>query len=336
MQKNQTAIGGGRGGKTTRLSVSAMRDFLSCRRKFWFRYIEGLAPSIREAPLSFGSAGHAGLAALFAGKRAPIGPKTEVEKAIFSEYTPDEIELSGVAPKVALESVNAFGIYVDWPAWKVTDTEMYFEIKIDRGRYLHGYFDGFTTQNGELCLLENKFVSSIDESYLNHLLWDDQAGYYILAARMLGKSVAGILYNLIQKPSIRQFKATPEDQRKYTKEGKLYANQRDKDENNEDYIARVRNWYQENKDTFCFRQLVMRNNQQLEALEKRFKLIVSDLRSCQKENAYYPNGDACAFRGCPYSSLCLEDVPEIRQVNFINRKEVEEKKELKQKADETL
>jgi len=288
----------------------------------------------RATPLSFGSAGHAGLAALFDGKT-----QDEIKKAVFAEYTPDEIQESGSAPLVALEAVNAFNKHVDWRSWGVIqNTEPYFEVRVDRAQFLHGYFDGLIKGEDSKMryILENKFVSSIDESYLDHLLWDDQAGYYIMAARQLGFPVVGCLYNLIRKPSIRQGKATPIEARKFTKDGKLYANQRETDEPDADYVMRVREWYEINKGEAFVKHLVMRSEAQLEALAARFGQIVSDLRDCNRNNAYYANGEACAIRGCPYASVCLEDTPEVRQGNFTSRLEAEERRELKKKIDEAV
>lgn len=310
------------GGRTTTcLSMSAIKDFLNCRRKFWFRYVEGLVPMVRETPLSFGSASHACLSAVL--KAQGKLSKEELLHIALAEYNAEEIQAAGVLPKVAVEAVVAFDKYSNWrEQLTIVSADEYFSVSMGHGKRLHGYFDGrVMDKSNNLLLLENKFLASISEDYIHHLLWDDQASYYLVACRKLGYAVNGIFYNLIQKPTIDQRKATPEDKRKYTKDGKLYASQYDKDETDEEYLARIETWYAEHVQTAFFSQMVMRNATQLDELEKRFDILVADLRQCNKSGAYYPNGDACAMRGCPFSSICLEDTPEVRQANFIQRKE---------------
>ena len=314
----KTTIGGGSAGKTTCLSASALKDFLACRRRFWFRYVENLVPLVRATPLSFGSAGHACMAVVLTSTTPPT--KEQLTKIAMSEYTAEEIKTAGIDPLVAVEAVMAFDELSGWRGWnwKVKQTEVYFAVSMGRGKKLHGYLDGIAeTQDNQSLIVENKFLGSITESYMNHLLWDDQASYYIVGARASGLDVCGILYNMIQKPTIDQFEATPDEKRKFTKDGKLYANQHDQAEPDADYLARVKAWYAENKETAFQTRMVMRNKQQVEEMHKRFQQIVTDLRHCDKHNHYYPNGDDCSgYFSCPYASICLEDTPEVRASNF--------------------
>lgn len=98
------------------------------------------------------------------------------------------------------------------------------------------------TQDGNVKLVEHK-TSSEDigpgSTYWRRLRMDNQVSVYFEGARALGHDVASCLYDVIGKPSIRPHKATPVESRKYTKEGKLYANLRENDETPEEFRGRL-------------------------------------------------------------------------------------------------
>ena len=279
---------GGAGSRTTTLSIGAITSFLSCRRKFWFRYIEHLEPLQRARPLGMGSAVHKGIELLLDGK-----PPDEVEKGVLDAYSDEDLATDQYAPfdrLTAVEILRAFTQNVDYRRWDVKGTEQYFNISLGHGDRVHSLWDGVIAFGGKLFILENKIVADNGPDYQHRLLWDTQAGYYLLAAKeegleeKYGMPVAGILYNLVRKPSIKPYKATPVEQRKYTQpkfakhepckgkgcgdcgknncnnppdtpDGKmlvepprLYANMNERDERPVEFAARVADWYRAQMD----------------------------------------------------------------------------------------
>lgn len=302
--------------KTINLSASSIRTFMSCRRRYWFQYVERLQPLVRETPLSFGSAVHAGLEFLF---NSRSNNPERIMAAIKESYSAQELEESGNNPDLALRAVLAYDRNVPWNTWRMLAVEPWFEVSVGHGRRLRGRWDGLVEVNGSLFVLEHKTVAGgVSERALHHLLWDMQAGLYILAAREKGLNVQGILYDFIPKPTIEPLLATPAEKRKYTKEGKLYGNQRDTDETKEAYMDRVDEWYDANKAGFI-QHIVQRNQNQIDALVGQIMQLATDIRVCENNEAYYMNPSACAVLSCPYQGVCLEDTPEAREANFTTR-----------------
>src|SRR5262249_35174959 len=101
-------------------------------------------------------------------------------------------------------------------------------------------------------------------------------------------------------------KATPEEKRKYTKSGDLYANQREHDETTDEYRERVRGHIAASPDRYYARGTVVR----LEHDEREHALDVWPLAeslSWAEMRGFYPrNPDACMRYGrtCEYFNVC--------------------------------
>jgi hypothetical protein len=319
--------------KTITLSASSISTFMSCRRKYWFQYVEKMKPIRREIPLSLGAAVHAGLEFLFKSGSGVQMTRDAIHEAVTESYTQDELNDSGTEPDVAVELVSAFDRAVDWRSkWEFIRVEPKFEVPIGFGRRLIGYYDGIVRVNNALYVLEHKTVKGqVQERRLNHLLWDIQAGLYVASAWEMGIPVIGVLYNFLPKPTIEQATATPMEDRKYTKEkvdkqgnvtepSRLYANMRETDETNAEYVARVKAWYDERLNQDFFRQhIITRNEAQVKSLLEQVKHLSKDMRACERDQSYYMNPSACQTLSCPFASVCLEDTPEAREANFTRR-----------------
>ncbi len=83
-------------------------------------------------------------------------------------------------------------------------------------------------KNGSVILVEHKTTSEdieITSDYWLKLMLDGQISQYYLGAKALGYEVTECLYDVIRKPSMRPYSATPEESRKYKKDGTLYETQ---------------------------------------------------------------------------------------------------------------
>lgn len=308
--------------KTIELSATSIECFMSCRRQYWFRYIQKLRPLRRETPLTMGSAVHSGQEYLFkCCVDSPID-RDALRETVLGEYSADELALAGTDPLVAIEMVMAWDKAVEWrEKWKFLEVEPKLRVPAGTGRRLIVRFDGVVQDRKTKTkyILEHKTIKGrVDDRRLNHLLWDTQASVYVLAARETGHDVAGIIYNFMPKPTFTKALATPSDKRKYKKDGTLYSNMREDDETDEEYMQRVRDWYTENMfDPTFFRQhIVMRNKNQVEMMVNQVKMIASDIRACERAGTFYMNPAACKILSCPYQQVCLEDTPEVRDANY--------------------
>lgn len=303
-------------GRTSQVSASAMRCFKACRRRYFFQYVERLKLLITPKPLSFGGAVHKGVENLLNGRSLD-----DMKKAIIDSYSDEDLNDDIIAPDMALIAVLAFDKYVDWRSWKILDVEKRFEVSMGYAKHLIGFLDTLVEIDGLNYIVEHKTITerTLTERYLNHLLFDDQAGLYIVAANKMGYNVRGALYNIMLKPDMKPYKATPFDRRKYKKDGTLYANLRERDETNEDYLVRVKEWY--DSPTRFVQHIVYRTEPQLEAIARNFDMVLKDMRSCEKDGTFYANGNACSILPCSFESICIEDTPEARSVNFTNEEQ---------------
>jgi hypothetical protein len=97
-------------------------------------------------------------------------------------------------------------------------------------------------RTGLITLIEHKTTSEDigpGSTYWKRLLLDSQISVYFDGARALGYPIDECLYDVLYKPQQRPYKATPQEARKYTKSGALYANQREVDETPEEYAGRM-------------------------------------------------------------------------------------------------
>jgi hypothetical protein len=162
-------------------------------------------------------------------------------------------------------------------------------------------------------ILEHKFVSSsIDirpgSNYWLKLQIDPQISTYINAAEKLGYDVvAGCIYDVIRKPRIKPYTATPIEDRKYKKDGSLYAKQHAEDESLEEYRQRLQEDIAANPDAYYQRGEVFRNR--IEEREAAYDLWygVRNIRQSEKDGIWPRNPNGCwqYQRACDYWSVCV-------------------------------
>lgn len=155
------------------ISYSEVRLFKECRRKYWFRYIEGLQPLQVHEALATGSEFHDKIAqVLKTGAFTATGDKTDSMVTAWQRYIMPVIE------------------FRDNP-------EKFIKVQIEAGVELIGYVDGEATDGLQV---EHKTTGyAIDDKYIHRLAWDEQIPTYLIAS-----GNTEMWYTVIQKPSIRQ------------------------------------------------------------------------------------------------------------------------------------
>jgi hypothetical protein len=187
---------------------------------------------------------------------------------------------------------------------------------------------------GKLWVLEHKTSSqdtSAGSEYWQALRLDTQVSSYILACRIAGYPVEGVLYDVLNKSRLKQMKATPEADRKYTKPTKkepvsrLYAGQREEDETDLEFEQRCLEDIAADPDKYYQRQYIKRTDEELiesagelsewalKAVEnsRRVTLPVRNTSGCMKFN-----------RLCDYFPVCSKAVS-IESYPVLDRKHQE-------------
>lgn len=142
--------------------------------------------------------------------------------------------------------------------------------------------------------------------YWRRLRMDAQVSAYFAGARALGYDPAACLYDVLAKPAQRPLLATPPATRKVTKDGRLYAGQRDRDETPDEYEDRIVCAIAEDPDRYYVRGEVVR----LEADEREHAFdawqLGRQIREAELAGRYPRNPDACVRygRACEYFGVC--------------------------------
>ena len=264
-----------------RLTSSRVAAFRRCPRYHAHVYLDRyeVPPS---APQALGTAVHAQLARLWSG--AAI------------ELTGDAIAdalLAGYVAHWGRPAPCAVEVPFDCPLPSVDLLAVHETLR------LAGTIDALDFSLG--AIVEHKTASSIDEDYWARIAMDSQISQYVIGAESLGAHVTSVIYDVIRTPALRPLLATPETSRKHTKDGKLYAAQRDQDETPEEFADRVRLDIAARPEHYFQRRTFVRTAAQLSAHLRSIwewaDLIMTDSRA--------QNTDACTrFGTCPFFHSC--------------------------------
>jgi hypothetical protein len=191
-------------------TYSSWSTFRNCQKKYFWRYIEQIVPLTTEPALVFGALMHRALR---------VWHETQDEKKVFdliNREQPREDDRGRRDWNLAMAMMAAYAAHYAKESFKVVFLEKTFRGEIlnpDTGFpsktfFLAGRYDGLVERNGELWLLEHKTASSIDSGYLERLWTDFQVSLYKgYVQKEVQKPIAGVLYNILAKPALRQYEA---------------------------------------------------------------------------------------------------------------------------------
>lgn len=286
-----------------------------CARKHSLTYLQGYRPLIASEDLDFGSLVHAGLEAWWCHALPGIDPEDRLAAAMRVVGAAEVDAFLKVKAQVMLAAYHA-----RWAgeAFAAVAVEVQFETALvnpDTGAEskiwrLSGKLDAVVRDaDSQLWLMEHK-TSSEDltpgGNYWRRLRMDSQVSIYFDGARALGHEVRGCIYDVLSKPSQRPLKATPEDKRKLTKEGKLYAGQRLADETPEEYGARIADIVMAAPADYVARIEVPRLESELDDARRDLWQQAQRLREDERLGRAPRNPDSCnAYgRACEFFDVC--------------------------------
>jgi hypothetical protein len=288
-----------------------------CLRKYYGRYVCLLARQAEAKALRQGKAIHAGLAAWGEGKdeeeAISIGIAGYDETPEWANAYDWEVERQTVACLLA-------GYFARYARPVVLVVEQAFEIPLvnpetehaSRNWALAGKIDGVVRlSDGRLAIIEHKSASeSIDpmSNYWARLRHDSQISIYFDAARTLGIEVEYVLYDVIRKPSIAPHKATPVENRKYKKDGELYANMRDTDETPEQYGDRLWEDIQSRPEFYYQQREIPRLSDDLEEHRSDIWQQAQTLNTCHLRGLWFRNVSRMTCPFCEFADLCLQGI----------------------------
>jgi hypothetical protein len=330
---------------------SEIRTFRACPRRHRYAYILRRRPRKTSEALAFGTLWHHGQEAWWTCE----GDSVERYEAAVEAMRAKVEDVDSFALVMAEELTLGYSARWDARDYVTVTVERAFEVPLinpttgahSRTYCLGGKVDAVAVERstGRLVVIEHKTTASDLE--LGSIYWrkvsalDTQVSTYLAGARAIGLPVVVCIYDVVRKPGIRALKATPHDERRYTKPktkacpeckkkggsppphtvgscgecsdgqitidpgGKLYENMREHDETPEEYRMRLREDIAARPERYFARGEVVR----LEADERDHAYDTWQVTRMMREAelaAYAPkNPDACTqFGPCPYLPVC--------------------------------
>lgn len=267
------------------LTSSRLRLWQSCPRAHHYRYEVGLE-AVGPTPhaLAFGTALHAGLEAWWNAigegdvGRALSSALGAAERSLADSRDPSE----SVDPYDLARLTAMIAAYdAQWQRWacstEVLAVERAFSYElaspwgdVSSTWRVAGKIDAIVRlADGRVAIVEHKSSSadaSAGSDYRRRLTLDPQVSTYFDGVKDLGWDADVCLYDVLVKPAVKPLKATPFESRKYrSKDGALYAGQREHDETPDEYRDRLIQTIAADPDRYLVHAEIVRTEQEREA-----------------------------------------------------------------------
>lgn len=314
------------------VTVSRMRCFNSCRRLHHIKYELGYRSLVSSESLSFGTLIHAGLEAWWKAG----GSLSEALKAMREQ--PGDADAVAMAKAVVLLTGYDARWLPEMDDFEVLGVEVEFRARIRNpatGYPCHdlevaGKLDVLVRRRstGKVWFVEHKTSSedlAAGSTYWQRLRMDPQVSVYHEGVKALGRDVEGCVYDVLSKFGERPKLATPIDKRKYTKEGKLYANQREFDETIDEFSARIAEKMASSPESYFGRAEVVRTEAELAESQKDVHATALMIRDEARLGRAPRNPSNCFMYGrtCEMLDACsgcasLDDVTKFQKLDSVH------------------
>lgn len=320
------------------ITNSRMRAFNVCQRLHEIQYNQGYRLIAPSEFVDFGKVFHAGLDAWWGAYRDDEGMLAlGMAIAAIQNYVAKE------APKfdpfqLAKAEVLMAAYDARWaPAmaeWEVLGVEVEFIATIPGRKRLRiaGKLDKVLRKraDGSKWFGEHKTTGadlSEGSTYWQRLRMDPQVSIYFRGGREIGHDFVGCLYDVVDRPSHRQKKATPPELRKYTQPTKkepvsrLYKNQRENDESIDEFKQRLVEEIGAAPELYFARSEIVRLESELAASDQDVEALALQIRA-GTQTGLAPRNPAGCFqynRPCDFLGPCsgvesLDDDTKFRRV----------------------
>ena len=267
---------------------SMMSTYMNCPRRGHYRYGMHLAPAVEHKARPIGSAFHRGIET----------GHVEDALALYDRLIPapnDQAEADGWANDRAIVEGMVSGGLARWTRHEGGQREVQFRVpainpetgRASRTFMLAGKIDAIVDIGGQWWIEELKSSGSLTKLYVDRLELDQQVTLYIYAAqRMWNIQIAGVLYRVARKPSIKQ---TQKETAAAYRERLL-----------RDYLV-------ERPDFYFFEFDLHRTAEHLAEFEHDLWVQTQRFLADRRAGFHPKNTSRCTeYGGCPYMPLCLQ------------------------------
>lgn len=298
------------------ITNSLLSTYRTCQRLYFYKYDQLYRPVAEAEPLHTGNLGHAGLEAWWLAAKDGKTPDERLEAALVAianepdpyEYARMIVLLTGYTERWGAEEYEVLGVEVQFKIPVVNpDTDA-----PSRTWEHGGKVDVAVRKDGRTLVMDHKLTgadTSPGSSYCQILKVDSQISTYYAGVKALYGDVHGWIHDVIGKPTLKPYKATPADKRKYKADGALYANQREVDETPEEYAARLTEAIIAEPNRYYVRLDVVRLDEEMRDAQFDVWQTAKSLRESELANRWPRNPNACARygRACDFLPVCCRE-----------------------------
>lgn len=298
---------------TRELTNSMRNKFASCHRAFKFCYEDLKRPIKTSDALNFGTAMHQLLECYWLNAEA--------------EFPNVDDEYTAMTLKALFEGYRNRWEEYDRNTYETICTERAFKAPlmnpetggISKTFHLAGKIDALAKEKatGKVVIVEHKTTGQDigpGSDYWRKLPIDGQVSGYYVGAEAIDYPASKCLYDVIRKPTIKPLKATPEDKRKYNKDGSLSKACREFDETPDEWYERLTADIASRPDYYYARIEISRSDNDL--MEYLFDMwaVSREISDAQRMNRWSRNPQACSVFGtCEYFGVCTgeQDIDDV-------------------------
>jgi hypothetical protein len=275
-----------------------MKDFLLCRRLYYYKRIKKYDRIVFDIPYFVGRVMHVGIGELLNGNKNANQKMREYYKqekeiankqfVLTEEQKEDLDEQEHVTQAMLFAYKKKYGQMLK--DVKVLGNEVEGSLQVNDKVVLVFKLDNLLSIRGKKVLHELKTSKYITPDYVKSIQTDFQTATYFYAYNLVyDKSpIKEILYDIIRKPSIRQ------------KKGETY----------QAYLSRLDEWYEKPDDMSVFyAERFSSPKISRDDIFNTIEKVGEDILRCKQKEDYYQDYDKChGYYGkrCPYYELCHE------------------------------
>jgi hypothetical protein len=324
-------------GATMLLTHSSIAAFKTCRRRYKYRYVDGIEQKDRPIFFDFGTAVHLALAGHYKGDKPDV--VLQAVDQYFADNQPgiDDPERIGKWNEARELVMGMFNGYIQrYPSetFKPLVIEREFNLPIldvrgekYEGIRLAGKVDMVAEENG-LWVVEHKSASQISTAYKRKLTLDAQSMLYLEAMeREYGKRFNGVIYNVLAKaipemPAVLKKGGLSQAKSQNTTPELYLKAIADNGLNQADYTEFLA-YLEANRKEFFYREYLTFSDEEREEWRRELWQIAHDIERATETDSFYRNTAACVgFGTCPYFDVCTAPDKDFVIDNSYVKKEI--------------
>lgn len=289
---------------------SEVTDFLRCRKKYQYGWIQNLQPKQKNDKLTIGSAIHKFLEVWYTTYRESEAIVAMVDYIYENCDGLEQMQIDDMCELAKKVCENYVAHYGHDTGWTVKAIEMPFNIHLEGRINYTGTIDLLVEdEDGKLWIADHKTTANLDIYDKNSDMDRQISRYWYAIERYLDVKIEGFIYNIILKdypvpPKVLKSGQLSKDKsQKTTKDMYLDAIRLNK-LNIDDY-ADFLQFLDEQPKEFFRRMKVERNISEMRASIDELTDVIYDIRDTKR---FYRNITKDCSWDCPFKALCVAEM----------------------------